>query len=441
MSLKISIDKLTREQSTKIKDELVIKINNNKHAVGAPTKYIFPYLITNDDVYVPFAYGLNELKLKRKNREDLPAIDITFTGKLRDEQVEVRKEAFETLSKTGSILLSLRTGFGKTFLAINLAAKIKLKTLIIVNKVILLKQWEESIIKVCPDAKIQKLINKKSKFDKESDFYIVNAINVEKFQKDFFKDIGTVIIDELHLIMAETLSKSLQHVQPRYLLGLSATAYRIDGLDPVIEIYFGKNRIIREMYRYHKVYYVNTGFTPEIKVTDAGKVNWSLLLKDQSEDENRNKLIIDITQKFKKNTFLILTKRVDQGRLLVQKLSDIGEHVSSLIGSQQDFDKECRILVGTTQKCGTGFDFPKLDALIIASDAKDYFEQILGRIFRKENTTPLVFDLVDNNPILMKHYKDRKKIYMKYGGEIVSYNKNKERKDIEDESYNHKRLL
>ena len=50
------------------------------------------------------------------------------------------KEALTTLSKKGSIMISCYTGFGKSCSAINLASQIGFKTLIIVNKIILMKQ-------------------------------------------------------------------------------------------------------------------------------------------------------------------------------------------------------------------------------------------------------------------------------------------------------------
>ena len=48
-------------------------------------------------------------------------------------------------------------GFGKTAGAINLAVGIKFKTLVIVNKLILMKQWEEGILRFCPSANVQRL--------------------------------------------------------------------------------------------------------------------------------------------------------------------------------------------------------------------------------------------------------------------------------------------
>jgi len=400
---------------------LIIKIEASKYNKGAPVKEICAYHLddTNGIVYFPFSYAVQELKLQRRSRKEFPSMNLDFGGDLREEQEKVREEAINVLSKNGSIILSLYTGFGKTCLAINLACKIKLKTLIIVNKIVLLKQWEESILKFCPTAKIQK-VTTKAEFDDECDFFIINATNAPKKTRDFFKDIGMVIIDELHLVMAETLSKSLQYVCPRYIVGLSATPYRDDGLDPFIELYFGKKRIIRLLQREHTVYKIKTGFTPKVEMAENGKVNWGTIIDSQANCKERNELIIKIAKKFPKRNILILTKRVEQGLYLYDRLKEDGENVASLLGKQQEFDRETRILIATNSKAGTGFDFSKLDCLLLACDLEAYFVQALGRVLRRPDVKPIVFDLIDNNRILQKHFETREKVYLEIGGEIVN---------------------
>ena len=284
MSLKINIENISNKNREKINDELKIVIPSESNI--RPDKIIQPYDLIGDHVYIPFSYGANELKITRPDRKNFPAMNLKFKGELRDEQKNVKKEALDYLTKTGCVILSLYTGAGKTALSINLASNIKLKTLVIVNKIVLMKQWEESILKFCPEALIQRL-TPQSKI-KESDFYIMNAINVEKMGKTFYKDIGCVIVDEAHLIMAETLVRSLKYICPRYLIGLSATPYRNDGLNGLLDFYFGKNKIIREMNREHIIYRVYTDIKIEMELADNGRVNWGAVLKSQAEDEELN---------------------------------------------------------------------------------------------------------------------------------------------------------
>ena len=152
-----------------------------------------------------------------------------------------------------------------------------------------------------------------------------------------------------------------------------------------------------------------------------GKINWGVVLNSQALDQDRNELIIKIVTKFPENVFLILSKRVEQANYLVDRLKEEGQDVTSLIGSQKEYEKTSRILVGTITKVGTGFNHPRLNSLIIAGDVEEYFQQYLGRVFRREDSEPVVFDIIDKNPILLKHFRSREKIYKEYGGIVKKF--------------------
>ena len=420
MSIKVNISKLSLEQRDQINEELVLEIEKNNYNKFAKTEHIYAFTLNDDNhVCIPFAYGAEKLDLKRKSRESFTQLNVQFDGVLRDQQKSVLEEGMTALSKKGFTMLSLPTGFGKTFLSIKLSTITKLKTLIVVNKIVLINQWVESLKKVCPKARIQ--ILKSGCKEEESDFYIINAINISKKPPSYFADIGTLIVDECHLIMAECLSKCMQYIFPRYVIGLSATPYRSDGMNALIEFYFGEDKIIKLLHRKHIVYKVKTGITPDFTLTKDGKVNWGSLLDSQCNDEERNEMIIKIVKQYKSRNILILSKRIEQGNYLYNRLKEEDENVTSLIGKQQDFDHEARILVGTTSKCGTGFDFPKLDCLILASDIQQYYIQALGRVLRRPDVEPIVFDLVDDNRILDFHFQTRAEVYKEIGGIIVNY--------------------
>jgi superfamily II DNA or RNA helicase len=324
-----------------------------------------------------------------------------------------------TIDGNHRFLLGDFTVTHNTICAIHMAAGIGFRTLIIVNKIVLMRQWEESILKFCPDSIVHRITTKSPK--KPGDFYIMNAQNVEKKGIEFFSDVGLVIIDEAHMIMAETLSKSLQYIYPRYLVGLTATPYRPDGLNILLQLYFGRHKIIRKLHRKHIVYKVDTGFIPKVERTFQGRVNWGSILDQQANCVHRNELILRIIESHVDRNFLVLVKRVSQGRYLIKRLEEKGISVTNLIGSNQEFESSARVLIGTCQKVGTGFDHPKLDTLILAADIQEYFIQYLGRIFRVKDSKPLVFDLVDSNGILRKHYATRERVYREHGGMVYPW--------------------
>ena len=417
MSILTEVDDLSYEIKQSIGHDLEIIIES-KYANIQP-RYIYPFEIKENNIILPFAYAIRVLKLKRKDRNEYPEMNIKFNGTLRPEQKEVKKEAKKYLSKNGSVILSQYCGFGKSATSMALACSIGFKTLVIVNKIVLMNQWEEGINNFCPDAKVQKITTRSKKND--CDFYIINAQNVEKMGSKFFTDIGSVIVDEAHLIMAETLSKSLQYISPRYLIGLTATPYRPDGLDKLLTLYFGNQKIIRKLYRKHIVQKVNTKFKPTIEYSITGRINWGVILDSQANDEKRNELIIKLLQYYDDRNFLVLVKRISQGEFLEKRLQELGEDVTSLLGSNQEFKETSRILIGTSNKIGVGFDHPKLNSLLLAADIEEYFIQYLGRVFRTKDVEPMIIDLVDDYSILNKHWNTRRGVYQEHGGIVHTF--------------------
>ena len=326
-----------------------------------------------------------------------------------------------TIDGNGRFLLGNFTVTHNTAMSIYISSKINLKTLILCHRVVLINQWRDSIKRFCPDSSVQ-ILSSKSRME-DNDFYIINAANVSKHDREFYKDIGFVIVDEAHLIMAEKLSYCMRYILPRYLLGLSATPYRNDGLDILMELYFGKNRIERKLYRPHTVYKISTGIKPEVKLNRMGKVDWGSVIDSISNNNDRNEMIITVIKNFKDKVFLVLCKRVSQAEYIVERLKQENEDVTSLIGSQQEYKQESRILVGTAQKVGTGFDHPLLNSLILACDVEQYFIQYLGRVFRRTDTQPTIFDFVDKYGLLEKHFKTRKDIYVEHGGVVKDFSK------------------
>lgn len=416
MSRKLRIEDLSDEEIDTLNKDLEIEQEPSKYAAFAKPKVLTLYDQDEKYVYVPFAYKED---YSRPERKEFTSSNVTFEGTLREKQKEVKKEAIKYLNSTGSVIIACPPAFGKTCTAINLACQIKLRTLIVCHRVILIDQWKKSIQKFAPTAKIQVLTGK-SAFQ-EADFYIINGTNVTKHSREFYKDIGLLIIDEAHIIMAEKMSGCMQYIVPRYVIGLSATPYRNDGLNILLDMYFGTNKIIRKQYREHIVYKINTKLKLETKTNKLGKIDWSSVIDAQCNHVDRNNFIIEIVKRFPERTFLILCKRVNQAEFLVERLKEEKEDVTSLIGSNQKYEQKSRILVGSSSKVGVGFDHPGLNSLILASDIEGYFEQYLGRVFRREDTVPMIFDLVDDYFLLHKHFKTREEVYKELGGEVKNF--------------------
>jgi len=412
MSIVCPITELTQDHKNMIIKDLQFENPNTNKWVE-----VFDVDEKTDHIYLPYSYARTKLGLQPKTRDCYPTVEIQFTGTLREYQSVVKKRAINELNKKGSCLLSLHVGWGKSIMAIYLATKLRFKTLIIVNKLMLINQWISEVERFTTSG-CQFIKPGTKALDDRCDFYIINAINIPKMGIEFFKNIACVINDECHLLMAEKMYKAMFILSPKYVIGLSATPYRPDGLNILLDLYFGEDKIIEKLYRPHTVYTIRTGYTIDYELQWDGKMDWNSVLNNQGNHPERNQMILYIISKFPDRYFLVLCKRVEQGNKLVEILKEAGEHVSDLLGSKKDFDEDARIIVATTQKCGVGFSHSKLNTLIIASDMEEYFIQYLGRVFRTPDVEPIIFDLVDNLPILNRHYQTRKKVYIQAGGKI-----------------------
>jgi len=419
MSRRIDIQTLSDNDLQIMSKELQVVQEQSKYGSSSKQNIIYLFDQERNDVYVPFSYRND---FARPSRNQFSTINIVFNGVLREEQKEVKTEAINRLNENGSVIIAAACGFGKTAMSIYISTKIKLKTLILCHRIVLIKQWESSIKNFCPEAKIQ-ILTSKSKLDDTCHFYIMNASNVCKHPREFYKDMGLLIVDEAHIIMAEKLSQCMKYILPRYIVGLSATPYRTDGLDPLLDMYFGKYKIIKKLYRKHIVYRFDTGIKITANLNRMGKIDWGSVLEAQCNNNERNEMIVNLIKYFPERTFLILCNRVEQAKYLFNRLIEEKEDVTSLIGNKQEYEQKSRILVGTVQKTGVGFDHPKLNSLILASDVEQYFIQYLGRVFRCKDNEPIIFDLVDKFPLLTKHYKTRQSVYLEHGGIIKDFNK------------------
>jgi superfamily II DNA or RNA helicase len=419
MSICKKIDSLDADVRRRICKELVFqKKGKNKKFAKRPEE-IEAFAVEDPYVYIPLAYAVS-LGILRRERVEFPEMACAFTGELWDMQKEVRKESVAHLNQTGSCIIALRVGGGKTITAINIACKIRLKTLVLAHRIILFKQWVKAITE-CSTASVQ-VLEAGDDPDLTNDFFIINPMNVTKFPRGAFEAMGTVICDEAHLIMTSVMSRSLLHLSPRYCIGLSATPMRLDGMDSLLDAYFGKAKVYRKLDKPHIVYRVSTHFTPEYETTANGTIDWNTVLVSQAECVERNELVIALSRCFARNVIMILCKRVSQVRYIYGRLVELDISADWLYGNKQHYDEGVRVLVATTSKAGCGFDAPERNMLILAADVHDYFLQILGRVMRTPET-PMIFDLVDNNNVLRTHFTARKTVYLEHGGVVRDFNK------------------
>jgi superfamily II DNA or RNA helicase len=380
------------------------------------------FVVHENNVYLPkyvIEQHYPQLSVTPSEYNLLSRTDTSF--KLREYQLLVKKDVDEIMNTFQSIILSLHCGWGKSYFAILYALQLGLQTVVTVYRVSHLDQWLQSIRSVNKDLKVQILENKTEK-KPDMDFYLILGENMAHRPHHEFTSVGTFIVDECHMFCTPSMSKAFLRIQPKYCLALSATPFRTDKLDKILQLHFGVSIIRKKLYRPFNVYRFNTKIKPKTQETKTGQLDWSFVINSQASNESRNKMIVQLCQFFSNRTIMILTKRVElHGELLLQLLQKEGESVDLFAGTSQTYDRDARILIATYSKAGVGFDNPKLDMLIVAGDVEEMFEQYLGRVFRRMDTVPIIIDIVDKFHVFEKHFQTRMLTYLQSGGEIKSF--------------------
>ena len=359
--------------------------------------------------------------IPRTSHQPLSTTETSF--KLRPYQLAVKAEVDEIMDTFQSIILSLHCGWGKSYFAILYALQLGFQTLVTVYRVSHLKQWKDSIHSVNPDIKVQ-ILQSKTKKKEGMDFYLILGENLANRGYKEFDTVGTFVVDECHMFCTPGMSKSFFRVQPAHCLALSATPFRSDQLDQILQLHFGYSIIRRKLYRPFNVYKLETKIKPATRETERGDLDWSYVIDSQASNEQRNDIIVRICQYFKNRTIMILCKRVElHGKILLDLFQKAGESVDLFAGTTQTYNADARILIATYSKAGVGFDNPKLDMLIVAGDVEQMFEQYLGRVFRRMDTVPIIVDIVDKFHVFEKHFQTRMLTYLQSGGEIKPFQK------------------
>jgi superfamily II DNA or RNA helicase len=419
MSMTYDIDSLSDET----REDVIQRLEILPESKYGKKKSFDIYSIEAGNVSIPFYFSYR-MRNEKPNRDiKYSTMKLTFSGKLRQEQKEVKKEMLSYLNEFGSCMLSARCGFGKTFFSIYMACKIGMKTCVLTHRVLIADQWVDEFQTHSVNPRI-KIARKGEEFSENIDIYIISIILVKKLGKEFMQRFGMVICDEAHILCAENASQCLLYTTPKYLIGLSATPdEKTDGTGIIIDHYFGPHRIFRNLNVSHDVFRLSTHFKPEYTLNFKGKIDWNSVLESQCGSAVRNELILKLCRYFSERNILVLCKRVVQANYLCEKLTAESESVDVFVASKKKPNYESRILVSTYSKSGVGFNHPKLDMLIVASDVEAYIQQYHGRIFRREDSRPIVIDMVDDLPVLKSHWLTRRSYYKKTGGHIKIFRK------------------
>ena len=430
-----------------IKRDLTI-FSESPQEIPGPKPRITAFKADSKYIYVPYSYGLKRWgKPKKRFKQEVEKINLQFNGKLRDYQekiIDKTTSTFQTDQKSG--LWSLGTGLGKTAMALYMISILKVKTLIMVHKKILLDQWVERISEFLPKARIGIIQGPKTDIeDKDIVIGMVQTMTQRDYPFGTFKSFGFMALDEIHNFSAKTFNDIFFRVQTKYVLGLSATIKRKDGFEKVLYHHLGD--IIYDMHLTIVepevlIYHLEPNDQIEMSLTRFGKTNLPALVTDLGQNDTRNSILTRyILDKVKENRkILVLSDRVYQCERLhefIQKNCKSGHISDTFIGKKkkEELEKAMKadIILATYGIFKEGVDCPKLDTLLFATPKTDIV-QALGRILRQKNSNhPEVIDIVDSIGPLKNQYYKRNRYYKSKGYKITHYLQNGELENSSDD--------
>ena len=385
----------------------------------------------------------------------------TFQGQLKESQLL----AVEAMLKHETGILHAATAFGKTVVCCNMIAREKVNTLILLQSSALIEQWKNAIetflvIDEEPpeyETPTGKKKRRKSVIGRlqgahDSTTGIIDIAMVGSLCKkgEFhhrLKEYGMVIVDECHHAASDTFVEVLQEVRAKYVYGVTATPLRSDGLEKINYMLLGPVRYqftakdrAKEQGIAHLVYPRFTrAVAPRFRQENMHPNEAYTILR---ENEDRDNLIITDVMKCiaEGRTPVILSRYVDHSRKLYEKLKNCADEVFLLSGenskkqhhavlqqmTQVAADKSM-ILVATGKLIGEGFDYARLDTLIMAMPVswKSVVEQYAGRLNRdyEGKESVIIYDYVDSHiSMFEKMYHKRLKAYKQIGYDICTGN-------------------
>lgn len=362
------------------------------------------------------------------HRRTLAPVDFQFKGELRDYQLE----AVEAMAARDFGTLSMPTGAGKTTVALALVAQRKQPALVIVHTKELLDQWINRIETFLgiPSAEVGIIGGGKLMVGHKITLALVQTLY--KVAGEVAPFIGNLVVDECHRAPSRTFTEAVTAFDCKFMLGLSATPWRRDGLTRLIYWHLGdkvhevdKDALVDAGHILQaEVVWRETNFTPTYDPSEE----YSKMLSELSQDPARNALIADDVAREAGNgggVCLVLTDRKAHVETLQALLGDRGIGAAMLTGDLSNGEREAvvealnggqvKVLVATGQLIGEGFDSRALSTLFLATPIifNGRLLQYLGRVLRPApgKDRAKVYDYLDPVGVLQAAARARRHVY------------------------------
>lgn len=333
------------------------------------------------------------------------------------DQVRVVDEALDLLEEGRSFVIQASTGFGKTVICMPLIQEVGRKTLVVVTKSDLVKQWREKLTAFLPGVRVG-LIRANTCDVEDKDVVIAMLHSVckpDRYPATMYAKFGLVIFDEVHRLPATQFSGAAFQFGAKLRLGLSATPKRTDGKDRLITAHVGPVAVVAKVVPMRpKVLRYHTEWKPVgrggRKIKHSATKNMHVV-KMLAKNLRRNRLVAHLIGVCRaKDRNLVVFSHLTEHLLLLADLAagegvkriDMGFYVGELHGKKQtqgqlEQASVKKVVFATYGMLRESTDCPWWDACILSTPAGNA-KQPVGRILREhpDKKTPVIIDLVDS---------------------------------------------
>ncbi|MFK4342873.1 superfamily II DNA or RNA helicase/HKD family nuclease [Paenibacillus sp. RC62] len=312
-------------------------------------------------------------------------------------------------------MVIMATGLGKTYLAGFFARRFR-RVLFVAHREEILFQAQRSFQQIMPE-RTYGIYNGQFK-DGEADcvFASIYTLGMRKHREGFEPNtFDLIIVDEFHHAAAPSYLSVIQHFQPEFLLGITATPDRLDGKD-VYALCDGN-----VAYQMHFIEAIRRGWLAPFQYygvydqTDYSKIHWLGTKYDdvqlaavQLQEEQAEK-IYNAWLRHKQTRTIGFCSSIRQADFLANYFHGRGVNVLSLHSRTVQMSREEAIrqlgmgdleIVFTVDLFNEGTDIPRVDTLLFVrpTESMTVFTQQVGRGLRlaKGKTHCVIIDLIGN---------------------------------------------
>ena len=357
-------------------------------------------------------------------------------------------------------MISLPTGSGKTFVTISAIQQLKMKPLIVVDKIALAEQWRDQFL-FHTDLK-------------EDDIFILSGSeSIEYAQKNnpakiyiaIHRTLGNMLTDDINSvnILMRKLKIGIRifdesHVEfknicninsfsnVRYTIYLTATPHRSQ---------FAENKLYERVFknipyfdgkslsgdRYHTVVLVKMNSKPDMATQGSvrtrygfSSAKWARYIEEDGYDafyENLDLLLskFKLIERGMKTAIVLptinLIKKVEHDLLRDHPEISLGTFIGEMKGDKRTEAREKTFILTNDKMFDKAIDVPGLEILInyvqFASSVKN--EQLIGRLRYQPGKIAMMVDVGDSGfTETLRQFKIRKRFYKKYAKSITEIN-------------------